>query len=83
MDCRLPKIVARSVGVPIINGERSFSLLTQDHDHCHSIKSDDNDAKCVVMFEHMVYVADAIVPRASDAALLRRPEQIPERNLGH
>ena len=75
-------LIARSVGVPVINGERYFSLLTQDHDHCHSTKSDENDARCIMSFEVMINAAYAIVPRASDAALLRRPEHLPTRALG-
>ena len=74
-------ISARSVGVPVINGERCCSLLTQDHDHCHSIKPDGNAAKYNMMYEHMINVAYAIVPRASDAALIRRPKRILERTL--
>ncbi len=77
-----PVIIARSVGAPVINGERYFSLLTQDHDHCRSTKSDEDDAKYIMMLEHMINAAYAIAPRASDAALLRCPEQFPERTLG-
>ena len=75
-------IIARSVGVPVINGERYFSLFAQDKDHCHSLKADANDAHYVTMFEHMINVAYAIVPRASDEALLRRSELHPEGELG-
>ena len=38
-------IIARSVGCPSSTVNEAFNLLTQDHDHCLSIKSDDNDAR--------------------------------------
>ncbi len=50
-------IIARSVGCPSSTVNEAFNLLTQDHDHCLSIKSDDNDARYLMMFEHTISVA--------------------------
>jgi hypothetical protein len=54
-------LIARSIDIPTIAGERYFSLFEQDVDHTNSKKTDANAQAYLSLFEEARSAADAIV----------------------
>ena len=66
-DAMVEKMVmmARSLGIPTIAGQRKFAEFEKEEDGWHSVKNDANQRKHLKMLEEVRNVAYAISPCAS------------------